>query len=130
MPYRIVFFNALGALALAGAILCALPQSRLSGPLAELHEFKRFTAARQSSYDTSGGNADGGQEHPIAPGETRTLTRINGPGAIADLWCTFKPDVQYDKNLILRMHWDGETLPSVEAQIGVFFGLGHGKYYE
>jgi hypothetical protein len=32
--------------------------------------------------------------------------------------------------MVLRMYWDGEEHPSVEAPIGDFFGLGHGRYYQ
>lgn len=91
---------------------------------------KEFTAFRISSYDTTGGNADGMQEHPIAIGETRTLAKIEGRGAITHIWITISSkDEHHLKNLVLRMYWDGEKTPSVEAPIGDFFGLGHAKYY-
>ena len=41
------------------------------GLLGELPKLKDFKAARQSSYDPSGGNDDGRQDRPIKPGETR-----------------------------------------------------------
>jgi len=34
------------------------------------------------------------------------------------------------KKLVLRMYWDGEATPSVEAPIGDFFGLNLGEYVE
>ncbi len=91
---------------------------------------KKFTAHRISSYDRTGGNADGMQEHPIAVGETRTLAQIEGAGAITHIWITISSkDEHHLKNLVLRMFWDGEKEPSVESPLGDFFGLGHGKYY-
>src|SRR5581483_11190746 len=33
------------------------------------------------------------------------------------------------KKLVLRIYWDGEQTPSVEAPIGDFFGLGLGEYF-
>jgi hypothetical protein len=33
------------------------------------------------------------------------------------------------KKLVLRMYWDNEPTPSVEAPIGDFFGLGLGEYF-
>ena len=33
------------------------------------------------------------------------------------------------KKIVLRMFWDGEATPSVEAPIGDFFGLGFGEYF-
>lgn len=95
-----------------------------------LAEVKTHTAHRISSYDRTGGNADGMQENPIAIGETRTLAKIEGAGAITHIWVTISSKDKYHlKNLVLRMFWDGETNPSVESPIGDFFGLGHGEYY-
>lgn len=102
-----------------------------SGVLADLPTFKNFQAARSSSYDPSGGNADGRHDWPLQPGETRTIADVRGPGAITHIWITIAaPDKGHLKNLVLRMYWDGETQPSVEAPIGDFFGLGHGRYYQ
>ncbi len=95
-----------------------------------LAQVKNHTAHRISSYDRTGGNADGMQENPIAIGETRTLAKIEGPGAITHIWVTIASKDKYHlKNLVLRMYWDGEQNPSVESPIGDFFGLGHGEYY-
>lgn len=95
-----------------------------------LADVKDFTAHRISSYDRTGGNADGMQENPIAIGETRVLADIEGPGAITHIWITISSKDEYHlKNLVLRMYWDDETTPSVECPIGDFFGLGHGMYY-
>lgn len=89
-----------------------------------------YTSGRVSSYDTYGGNGDGGQGHPLKVGELRTIVDITGPGEIAHVWFTLAPfDKDVLANVILRMYWDGEKTPSVEAPIGAFFGLGHGKEY-
>ena len=101
------------------------------GLLGNLPLLKDFTAARQSSFDPSGGNADGRQDWPIQPGETRPMALIEGAGAITHIWVTIaSDDPRHLKNLVLRMYWDGEEHPSVESPIGDFFGLGHGKYYQ
>ena len=44
---------------------------------------------------------------------------------------TMAPDAPVEeaflpRKIVLRMYWDGETEPSVEAPIGDFFGMGHG----
>lgn len=104
----------------------AFSESLLEG----LASDKDFTALRISSYDRTGGNADGMQEKPIAIGETRTLAKIEGAGAITHIWVTISSkDNHHLKNLVLRMYWDGEEKPSVESPIGDFFGIGHGEYY-
>ena len=41
--------------------------------------------------------------------------------------CTFAAPESYAfRRLLIRMYWDEEETPSVEAPIGDFFGVGHG----
>ena len=95
--------------------------------LASLPQAKDYVQHRVSSYDRSGGNDD---ERPIAPGATLTLLDENGPGLITHFWATIdSEDPAHLKALVLRMYWDGEVSPSVEAPIGDFFGLGLGNYF-
>lgn len=95
--------------------------------LTDLSQAKDYVQHRSSSYDRSGGNADA---RTIAPGETLTLLDAAGPGLITHLWVTIASDDPHHlKALVLRMYWDGEPTPSVEAPIGDFFGLGLGDYF-
>ena len=127
-----------GTLALTLSVACAaaMPVAAASGAysaglLADLPNFKEYSAARQSSYDPTGGNADGRHDWPIQPGETRTIAQIEGAGAITHIWITIaSKDEKHLKNLVLRMYWDGEKDPSVESPIGDFFGLGNNRYYQ
>ncbi|HOK09578.1 MAG TPA: DUF2961 domain-containing protein [Candidatus Hydrogenedens sp.] len=123
--------NTLFLFVLCFALGFTFSASVVAKTLAEsLADEKDFTAHRISSYDRTGGNADGMQEQPIAIGETRTLAKIEGAGAITHIWVTISSkDPNHLKNLVLRMYWDGETNPSVESPIGDFFGLGHAQYY-
>jgi len=106
-------------------------QALSAGLLADLPRLKDFTAARQSSFDPSGGNADGRHDWPLQPGETRTMAEIEGAGAITHIWITIaSTDEKHLKHYVLRMYWDGEEAPSVETPLGDFFGLGHGRYYQ
>jgi hypothetical protein len=82
-----------------------------------------FTSARVSSYDRSGGNKD---SLTIPAGGTAVLADLKGPGAIHHIWVTIAAEAFYGRKLVLRMYWDGEAAPSVEAPIGDFFGVGHG----
>ncbi|MGB2905533.1 MAG: glycoside hydrolase family 172 protein [Candidatus Aminicenantaceae bacterium] len=82
-----------------------------------------FKSHRVSSFDRSGGNND---RLAIAPGKTAVLAEIEGPAAIHHIWVTIAGEAFYGRKIILRMYWDGETRPSVEAPIGDFFGVGHG----
>jgi len=92
--------------------------------LAQPHD---YVQKRVSSYDRSGGNADA---RPIPPGATLDLLDVNGPGVITHIWITIaSPEDFHLKKLVLRMNWDSESSPSVEAPIGDFFGLGLGQYF-
>ncbi len=73
------------------------------------------------------GNADSIQ---IAPGATATLLDAAGPAILTHIWITIATrEPMHLKKLVLRMYWDGESEPSVEAPIGDFFGLGLGQYF-
>jgi len=86
-----------------------------------------YIQKRVSSYDRSGGNADA---RPIPSGATLDLLDVDGPGVITHVWITIaSPEEFHLKKLVLRMNWDGESSPSVEAPIGDFFGLGLGQYF-
>ncbi len=71
----------------------------------------------------------------IAPGETRVLADLTGPGVIRHIWLTFSEaapnwlSVEGSANpseIVLRMHWDGAEQPAVEAPLGDFFAAGFG----
>jgi len=83
-----------------------------------------YRAARESSYDRTGGNSD---RKEIKQGETLTLAEIDGPGQITHIWFTIScEDRNYLRRLVLRAYWDGSSSPAVEAPVGDFFGMGHG----
>ena len=105
----------------------SLAQSPANSSLSGLTAPHDYVQKRISSYDRSGGNADFRQ---IAPSETLTLLDEAGPGSITHIWVTIASDEQFHlKKLVLRIYWDGEESPSVEAPIGDFFGLGNGEYF-
>ncbi|HET9308046.1 MAG TPA: glycoside hydrolase family 172 protein [Candidatus Sulfotelmatobacter sp.] len=98
-----------------------------TGLLSTLPVAKDYVQHRASSYDRSGANADA---RTIAPGESLTLLDEAGPGLISHVWFTIaSDDPNHLKALVLRMYWDGEATPSVEAPVGDFFGLGLGDYH-
>lgn len=51
--------------------------------------------------------------------ETFELADINSQGVILHIWLTCDPSVW--RSLILRMYWDDEAYPSVQAPVGDFF---------
>jgi len=117
MKRRLIFFAALVVLSIAAETLVS--QELLSN----LARTQDYSSRRISSYDRSGGNRDA---LSIEPGATAVLAEIQGPGSIHHIWVTIAAEPFYGRKLILRMYWDGETGPSVEAPIGDFFGVGHG----
>ncbi|HET8635358.1 MAG TPA: glycoside hydrolase family 172 protein [Acidobacteriaceae bacterium] len=93
----------------------------------DLTQQQTYTPHRASSTDPTGANAD---MRKVAPGATITVLNVDGPGTIAHIWFTIADGEPYHlKRIVLRMYWDGETDPSVEAPIGDFFGLGLGQYH-
>ncbi|GAB4159129.1 MAG: hypothetical protein Fur0037_26430 [Planctomycetota bacterium] len=91
----------------------------------------RSRRASSTSPDPSS-NAD---NLHVAPGATRTLCELEGPGVIRHFWLTFpeaapswlarnggaRPD-----EIVLRIYWDGAKEPAVEAPVGDFFACGFG----
>lgn len=126
MPRTALLFTIL-ALAVQGTPAHAQGMSSPNGLLGTLPQPRDYVLKRVSSYDRSGGNADYRQ---IAPGETLALLYETGPGVITHVWITIaSPETFHLKKLVLRMHWDDEATPSVEAPVGDFFGLGLGDYF-
>ncbi|WP_227013526.1 glycoside hydrolase family 172 protein [Paenibacillus psychroresistens] len=59
----------------------------------------------------------------LIPGNsTFTMAEITGPGAIQHIWLTCDP--KNWRRFIIRIYWDGEATPSVEAPLGDFFCNG------
>ncbi len=98
-----------------------------SNPLSNLTKPQDYVLKRASSYDRSGGNED---YRSLAPGEALSLLDTAGPGEISHIWVTIASGESFHlKKIVLRIFWDGEATPSVEAPIGDFFGLGLGSYF-
>lgn len=75
----------------------------------------------------------------VAPGQTHVLLDAKGPGVITHIWITFLgPEPQdWAKNgsanhqeMLLRMYWDGNARPAVEAPLGDFFANCFGQRRE
>lgn len=100
----------------------------MPGPLSSISVVKPLTSGRSSSYDKSGGNDDW---ISIPAGQRAVLLDVPGPGRIVHIWVTLlaENDPYIRKNIVLRMYWDGQEHPSVEAPIGDFFGQGWGLNY-
>ena len=99
----------------------------LSGLFPDITQQQNYVLKRVSSYDRTGANDD---FRRMEVGETLTVFEEAGPGVITHLWFTIASGEKFHlKKLVLRMYWDNESTPSVEAPIGDFFGLGLGEYF-
>ena len=103
----------------------ALAQSK--GWMPDLTQKQTYTLHRATSKQSTGGNTD---YRTVNPGETLTVMDADGPGMVSHIWFTINDSEPYHlKRIVLRIYWDGEATPSVEAPIGDFFGLGTGDYF-
>jgi hypothetical protein len=67
----------------------------------------------------------------INAGETATLMDVEGPGIIQHIWLVENIHAEnMERNMVLRMYWDDEETPSVEAPALEFFAVGHGRIGE
>jgi hypothetical protein len=75
----------------------------------------------------------------VAPGQAHVMLDAKGPGVITHMWITFLgPEPQdWAKNgsanhqeMLLRMYWDGNPRPAVEAPLGDFFANCFGQRRE
>lgn len=94
-----------------------------------------------TAENTTGAKGQGGQSHGGRKGspclwnlekdQTYTFAEIEGPGVIRHIWITiqnFSPTRIRD--LILRVYWDDQETPSIEAPLVDFFGMPHGRLVE
>jgi hypothetical protein len=75
----------------------------------------------------------------VAPGQTHVLLDEQGPGVITHIWITFLGPEPQDwakqgsanhQEMLLRMFWDGNPRPAVEAPLGDFFASCFGQRRE
>jgi len=108
------------------ALILFVPALAAQFSVSPLTRLGDYESRRTSSYDRTGANAD--YRH-LPAGETLEIFSEAGPAEIRHVWITMAAGEAYHlKKVVLRMYWDGEAEPSVEAPIGDFFGLGLGTY--
>ncbi len=71
----------------------------------------------------------------VPPGQTKVLMDREGPGVITHIWVTFLGPERQDwakegsanhQEILLRITWDDQKTPGVEAPLGDFFACGFG----
>jgi hypothetical protein len=86
------------------------------------YSFENPIGARGKGAMTQEGRK-GAPSKVIAPGETVTLAEVEGPGVVRRIWLTVPGQVDTLRGWVVRMYWDGQDWPSVEAPLQDFFGL-------
>jgi hypothetical protein len=126
MPRRHKSPSALAALiavALAAPLPAQLPPALDPLRLTQLREFEAFRASSNNADLDSNDDS----KRPL-PGETVVLADLTGPGVITHIWLTVAAsEYAWPRLLRLRVYYDGSTVPSVDAPVGDFFGVGHGS---
>ena len=59
-------------------------------------------------------------------GETVTLCETEGPGMLTHMWFTG----YVGHSFVLRVYWDGNERPSIEAPISAFFGCAYDENFK
>ncbi|HZQ38199.1 MAG TPA: glycoside hydrolase family 172 protein [Dehalococcoidia bacterium] len=90
----------------------------------EMTTLRPHRTARVSSWDRSGRNRD---FIMLPPHVATPLAEIDGPGCVQYFYAALLSNEHEPlRSLVLRMYWDGEAEPSVEAPFGDFFGVAGG----
>jgi hypothetical protein len=73
-------------------------------------------------------SAKGNAFEDLKAGQSKTLLDIKGAGIIQRMWFTVRdrsPEMM--RSMRIRIYWDGDTKPAVDAPFGDFFGYGLSK---
>jgi hypothetical protein len=121
-----------------GLIMCAISSwTPMNGFAQSLFEVPDNIQSRWISFENpTGGHGAGGEANEgrkgapsrtIKAGETVTLAEINGTGIIRRIWCTVAGKPEIVRGVVLRIYWEDEAIPAVEAPLQDFFGIPFGR---
>ena len=90
-----------------------------------------FAFSAENPTGTRGGGSQGGDCTKLSPtvtikaGETVTLADIKSSGMIQNMWFTG----YVGHSFILRIYWEDQEYPSVEAPLSAFFGCAYDENF-
>ncbi|HBO44927.1 MAG TPA: hypothetical protein DD670_13560, partial [Planctomycetaceae bacterium] len=100
----------------------------------------RSMRATSAAVDADGNFAHSNSDNSrVKPGTTKVVLEAEGPGVITHMWFTFlgpEPHTWAPKGsanhqeMLLRIYYDGNERPGVEAPLGDFFANSFGKRSE
>ncbi len=100
--------------------------------LFQLTKQETFAFSAENPTGARAGGSRGGDCTKLRPtvcihkGETVTLVDTDGPGIIQNMWFTG----YVGHSFILRIYWDGQEHPSVEAPLSAFFGCAYDENFK
>jgi hypothetical protein len=114
-------------------LACVALLAASSASAQQLYEIPPGVETRWYSFENpdgkpgAGGRAQEGRKgaasRSLAAGETAVLADVAGPGVVRRIWLTVPGQVETLRGWVVRMYWDGQDWPSVEAPLQDFFGL-------
>ena len=96
-----------------------------------ISDSETFAFSAENPLGTKSGGSRGGDCTKLSPtvavraGETVTLADVDGPGMIQHMWFTG----YVGHHFILRIYWDDQEFPSVEAPLSAFFGCAYDENF-
>jgi hypothetical protein len=121
-----------------GALLALAMPAPATVVAQELYELPAGVETRWYSFENptgrpgAGGQANEGRKGAatkvVGPGETVLLADIEGRGVVRRIWLTVPGEAELLRGLVVRIYWDGQDWPSVEAPLQDFFGLPFARH--
>ncbi|HVF10792.1 MAG TPA: glycoside hydrolase family 172 protein, partial [Abditibacteriaceae bacterium] len=106
-----------------GGLLFAIPNKVHTRWASAENDEARTGAGGQANFGRKGSPS-----RSLASGESLTLAHAAGMGTVRRMWITINDRSPHMlRGLVLRMFWDGEEKPAVEAPFGDFFGQALGQ---
>lgn len=130
------------------SLICLVPMLSVAAgaqtrgePPASLYDVTTALESRSISFENpTGAKGEGGKaasnlgpgrkgspSRVIKHGETVTLCDIKGPGTIRHIWMTVPGLPRNLRGAVVRVWWDDQPHPSIEAPLGDLMGIAHGK---
>ncbi|MBN1912444.1 MAG: DUF2961 domain-containing protein [Pirellulales bacterium] len=133
-PWGLIVVLALGC---CGAAVLA--SAGVMEDLAKPHD-GRSMRSTSTKVDENGDYAHSNSDnYRVKPGDTKVVLDAKGPGVVTHMWFTFlgperhawaKQGSANHQEMLLRIYYDGQKRPGVEAPLGDFFANCFGKRRE
>jgi len=95
------------------------PAAPSGSGLAGLASPVQGTFGRVASADLEG-------DPVLEAGGSMVLAELDGPGTVDRIWIAIEGSETFWRDIVLRIRWEGDDTPAVEAPIGDFFAVGPG----